>query len=145
MSLWLLESNVIPHLEQISIFIQGPLNLASTYKMVVSEVGLIRSSSAVPPKLFVLRLPYPMLLNNHLDMHSDGIDKLLTTPHLPFQVVRPQRPSQGVSADLDVGVDVGWRYGTFFCQSEDNMSKVIMKNYIVWTPLPEGVTWPCIL
>jgi hypothetical protein len=145
MSLWLLESQVIPRLEQISTFFQGPLNLASTYIMVVSEVSLIRSSSAVPPKLFVLRLPYPMLLNNHLDVHNDSIDNLLVNPHLPFQVVRPKRISQGVSADVDVGVDVGWRYGTLFCPFEDDISKVIMKNCVVWTPLPEGVRWPCVL
>ena len=78
-------------------------------------------------------------------MHSHGLEEVLTDPSLPFRIVRPSQPSQGTLADTDVGVDVGWRYGVFFLPSDagdDASSEIIMKDYVVWTPLPKGGSWP---
>jgi hypothetical protein len=146
MMLWQLNSHQLPRLDHLSIFIQGPLNRKTTYEQVIREVrDLYASYSSSPPNLFVLRLPHPNLFHNELDMHSDGIDEMLGDPSIPFQVIRPTQPSQGVLADTDVGVDVGWRCGVMFLPSKaasGESADFVTRSYIVWTPLPPGVDWP---
>jgi hypothetical protein len=144
MSLWLLDRREIPRLDHLSIFIQGPLNLKKTYERVIHEVARIRTGSDFLPKLFVLRLPHPLLSNDPLDIHSHGIDDILADTSLPFKIVRPHQAYQGILADLDVGVDVGWRYGTIFLSSQ-HVSNFHMLRYVVWTPLPRGTSWPYML
>jgi hypothetical protein len=147
MNLWLLNPTYMPQLDHLSIFIQGPLNLRETYRVVLSQISnLYAETASPPPKSFTVRFPHPQLLNTPSDMHSQGLDKLLADPSIPFKIVRPTKSCQGTLADgLDVGVDVGWRYGVLSLPTEagdEENQEAYMKNYLVWTPVPKGGKWP---
>lgn len=73
---------------------------------------------------------------------------MMDDPSLPFQVVRPSHELLGDLADLDAGADFGWRHGLIFLPSDDSdkgSAGFIMRSYTVFTPLPPGTSWPCMI
>lgn len=68
------------------------------------------------------------------------LENLIKVKNLEFSVVKPAE-----AGDADVGADVGWRCGTMVFPTENKSlgRDMSMKRYIVWTPLPRGLTWPC--
>lgn len=146
MTLWRLSPTYLPQLDHLSIFIQGPLNRRGAYQSAIADLRRLHAPNSPPPlKSFIVRFPHQQVLNTAAEIHHQGIDKLLADPSLPFKVMRPTPSCQGtVADDMDVGVDVGWRYGVLFLASkaEDGTSEPTMMNYLVWTPVPKGGKWP---
>jgi hypothetical protein len=147
LTLWRLGPTFMPQLEHLFVFIQGPLNLRETYRITVSHLRKLHARCGSPPlKSFTVRFPHPRLTNNPSDQHSQGLDELLADPSIPFKIMRPTQTCRGMLAiGLDVGVDVGWRYGVLFLPSkagDNGMTELGMKKYLVWTPVPKGGKWP---
>lgn len=132
-------------LDHISIFLQGPLYMGDTYKQTMSLVETLGVGRLRPPKLFVVRFPQINSDPFFGNIFSHEVDTLLAAPGLPFEIVQPCRTIFMEPADLDVGVDAGWRHGVIFLPSdntEDCTSSFTTRSYIVWTPMPFGIRWP---
>jgi hypothetical protein len=143
LDLSLLHESHMPQLRCVSIFVQGPLRLKQTYRSIFNNVSIRIASINRPLYLFVLRIPNPMP-TPHGTFSIGDLEDVINANSPEFSVVTPSRiVEQGV--DVDVGVDVGWRCGTLFFPASGRASDPsnMMRRYVVRTPLPRGLTWPC--
>lgn len=143
MTVQLLAAQHMPQLDHLSIFLQGPLNRRDTCQTIIWHICNLQSESTSQQlKFFVVRFPYFWTSWDNVQYRHEDMEDLLTEPSLPFRIARPTGTSQGTLADLDTGVDVGWRYGVLFLPSGDGSSESTTRDYLVWTPLPKGGKWP---
>jgi hypothetical protein len=140
----LLHESHMPQLRCISIFVQGPLHLKQTYKSILSTVTTCIASIDRTLDLFVLRVPNPLPTPPYWTFSTSNLGNMIIAHSPAFSVVRPSVTAEEV-ADVDVGVDVGWRCGTLFLSTSEGVPYPgnMMRRYVVWTPLPRGLTWPC--
>jgi hypothetical protein len=130
----------MPQLYCVSIFVQGPLRLEQTYRSILNTLTTRIASVDRRLALFVLRVPNAVPTLPHWTFSVRALEHMINANNSVFSVIRP---SAGV--DIDVGLDVGWRCGTLSLPSSEGASDPdnMMKRYIVWTPLPQGLTWLC--
>jgi hypothetical protein len=136
-------------LDHLSIFIQGPIYRDTTFRMILAHMeGFFPQLRTSPPILYVLRLPHAIPKLPNEDLFDHKVEKMLKHTELPFQVVRHSSGSPEWPADSDTGIDCGWRQGVLFLsptESIDRPSEFVMRRYTVWTPIPPGTDWPCII
>jgi hypothetical protein len=137
----------LSQLDHFSLFIQGPLHTTHTYRYMLEDVKHIHTSMASHlPKLFVVRFPHPFMCPVQGDLYSRGVDEMLDDPSLPFRIIRPTSVFLGGElADLDTGLDIGWRQGMLFLPPNgtiDKPSEFVSRRYMVWAPMPSRVSWP---
>jgi hypothetical protein len=136
----------LTNLTHISIFIQGPLHLTKTYGAILQSLDHMYSKMTSPTlKQFVVRLPYPFLcprLGNHC---SRGVEALIHDLKRRFFILRPSPDSLGNMADQDTGADFGWRQGGMYLRPNDASFDLVLRCYTVWTQIPPGTKWPCMI
>ena len=144
LDLFSLTETHMPQLRCVSIFVQGPLRLKQTYRSILSTVAGLIAFTGRPLDLFVLRIPNPLPTPPDWTFSIRGLEDMIKAAEPAFSVVRPAGITEE-SADVDVGVEVGWRGGTLFLPTGQGASNpgIMMRRYVVWTPLPCGLTWPC--
>ena len=136
-------------LDHLSIFLQGPIYRDTTFRMILAHMEQfftpLRTAS---PSLCVLRLPHAIPNPPNEDLFDRKVEKMLENTELPFQVVRHSSGPPDWPADSDTGIDCGWRQGVLFfppTDPDDGPSNFVMRRYTVWTPMPSGTDWPCII
>lgn len=136
----------MPQLKCVSVFVQGPLRLRQTCKGILDTVAIRIASASRSLYLFFLRLPNPLPTPPYRTVSISDLENMINAQNPTFSVVRPVEVANEERTDVDVGVDVGWRCGTLFLPSDEGVSEKaggMMKRYVVWTPPPRGLTWPC--
>jgi hypothetical protein len=139
----LLHEEHMPQLKRVSIFVQGPLHLQQTYRSILDTLQVRIASPNRPLEMLVLRVPNGVP-SSHWTFSVQEMENMIDAMSPVFSVVKPAETA-AEPVDADVGADVGWRCGTLFLSMGDGASGQVfrMRRYVVWTPLPRGLTWPC--
>jgi hypothetical protein len=136
-------------LDHVSIFVQGPIYRDTTFRTILAHMeGMLPHLHMSPPSLYVLRLPHAIPNSPNESFFDRKVEEMLNNTELPFQIVRHSTGSPDWPADSDTGIDCGWRQGVLFLpptEPSDRTSTFVMRRYTVWTPMPSGTDWPCII
>ena len=125
-----------PGLEHLSIFFQGPLRDKFIYHNIIHDLEIVGEMRDL--QSFVVRMPHAMPAPYPSHGYDYTVDERLAGSQLPFQLIRPH----GDVADQDVGIDVGWRFGSCPVTATTNKAETALLQYLVWTPMPRSSTWP---
>jgi len=128
--LWSL--NTMQPIENLSIFIQGPVQRAWMCKSIFYDIGpyyyCLETGS------LTVRMPWPVLDDNSNGSEAEGFSEAFAES--PIRVLFPPRKMNAEGADLDMGYDFGWRVGAMFLPSLDEPGEIEITSYAVFTPLP---------
>ncbi|KAF2690702.1 hypothetical protein K458DRAFT_61833 [Lentithecium fluviatile CBS 122367] len=125
----------MPHLQNLSIFVQGPLGGEQTYLTLLGRLGEVAAKAA--PQFYVVRLPRSLNISWQLDdlMAQDfGILAKNYGFQLCFVPLEAGRDPISV-ADREGGGESGWRVGAFFEPAVKPEHGFAITNYAVYTPL----------
>lgn len=118
-------------IENMSIFVQGPLKRASWCK---AELDHIEGISYQVTGSLVVRMPWPILDGYFNDSESEGVSKTFTDS--PIRILSPPWKPNAEGADLQMGYDVGWRVGAMFLPVQDGSEDIEITSYAIFTPVP---------
>jgi hypothetical protein len=137
----------MPHLEHVSLFVEGNVGGYKTLEWVLRYVDEVYEKMVSKPRTFVLRLPRPAyrywepLQDYRLDLEREQ-DEMIYGPRRKYRIVQPPRVPGRDMTDTMLGPDLGWRQGVVFLPPGSGSSDAMVRSYVVWTPLPRGLKWP---
>ncbi|KAF2649622.1 hypothetical protein K491DRAFT_762286 [Lophiostoma macrostomum CBS 122681] len=120
----------LPNLENLSIFLQGPLADQLSYYL-LSDI--FRYFHEKTDKSFAARVPWPIPLAGR-DWEVDNVSWLVEKWAKEMHIVQPPCRNEVERADRDTGFDTGWRVGTLLSVSQDGHHELETTNYAIYTP-----------